>query len=260
MNLRTLVQVLAGTALGLSGVSGHAWGFEAHRMIASLAEQQLTPQAQKEIQRLLALEPGATLASISTWADENRSRQTAAWHYVNLPQGDCNYVKARDCAAGACVVEALTAQAAILKSGAPDAERLTALKYVVHLAGDVHQPLHAGYSSDKGGNTYQVQAFCKGTNLHALWDSRLINNWPGGSAALTADLASSQSGPATGAAPDAAKWAEESCKIVAAPGFYPNGHIVGAEYLASHGQALRAQLAAAARRLAAVLNSSSAGR
>ena len=256
MNLRTVVKAFAVTALGLSGVSGHAWGFEAHRMIANLAEQQLTPQALKEIQRLLALEPGATLASISTWADENRSRQTAAWHYVNLPQGDCNYVKARDCPDGACVVEALNAQAAILKSNAPDAERLTALKYVVHLAGVVHQPLHAGYASDKGGNTYQVQAFGKGTNLHALWDSGLVNNWPGGPAALKGDFAASQSGPAPDAAPNAAKWAEESCRVVAAPGFYPDGHVVGAEYLASHSQALKAQLAAAARRLAAVLNSS----
>lgn len=167
MNLRTVVKVLAIPALAVSGATSHAWGFEAHRLIASLAEQQLTPQAQKEIQRLLALEPGATLASISTWADENKSRRTAAWHYVNLPHGDCNYVKARDCPDGACVVEALTAQSAVLKSNAPDAERLTALKYVVHLVGDVHQPLHAGYASDKGGSTYQVQAFGKGKNLHA---------------------------------------------------------------------------------------------
>ena len=194
------------------------------------------------------------MASIATWADENRSRQPAAWHYVNLPQGDCNYVKARDCPDGACVVEAISAQAAILKSNAPDAERLTALKYVVHLVGDVHQPLHAGYASDKGGNTYQVQAFGKGTNLHALWDSGLVNNWTGGPMVLKAELAASLSGKAMGAEPDAADWAEESCKIVAGPGFYPDGHVVGAEYAAAHGQALKARLAAAAQRLAAVLN------
>ena len=131
--------------------------------------------------------------------DENRSRQTAAWHYVNLPQGDCDYVKARDCRDGAWVVEALTAQASILKSNAPDAERPTALKYVVHLVGDVHQPLHAGYASDKGGNTYQVQAFDEGMNLHALWDSGLLNNCSGGPAAFKGDLAANLSGRAAGA-------------------------------------------------------------
>jgi len=98
-------------------------------------------------------------------------------------------------------------------------------------------------------------SFGKGTNLHALWDSGLVRNWPGGPAALKGDLAASPSGPAVGAAPDAAKWAEESCSIVEAPGFYPDGHIVGTDYLASHGPALKAQLANSARRLAAVLNS-----
>lgn len=235
-------------------------------MIASLAEQHLTPQAQKEVQRLLALEQGTTLSSLATWADENRSRQTAAWHYVNLPQGqghgDCNYVKARDCPDGNCVVEALTAQVGILKSNAPDAQRLTALKYVVHLVADVHQPLHAGYASDKGGNTYQVQAFGKdagkGTNLHALWDSGLINNWSGGPAVLRANLeaalAGRLSGPPVAAEPDAAKWAEESCEIVAAKGFYPDGHVAGTEYLVEHSKALIARLASAAQRQAEVLN------
>ncbi|MBC7379583.1 MAG: S1/P1 nuclease [Burkholderiaceae bacterium] len=257
MNLKTetAVKALAVTVLAISGAAVYAWGFEAHRMVASLAEQQLTPQAQKDVQRLLAMEPGATLASIATWADENRSRQTAAWHYVNLPQGDCNYVKARDCQNGACMVEAIIAQVAVPKSNAPDAERLTALKYVVHLVGDVHQPLHAGYASDKGGNTYQVQAFGKGTNLHAIWDSGLVNNWGGGPVGLKAELAASLSGPAVGAAPKASQWAEESCKIVAGPGFYPEWHVAGAEYLTFHAQILKSQLANAARRLAAVLNS-----
>ena len=56
----------------------------------------------------------------------------------------------------------------ILASNAPEEKRLTALKYVVHLVADVHQPLHAGYGEDRGGNTYQLQAFMRGSNLHAL--------------------------------------------------------------------------------------------
>ncbi|PTT92483.1 endonuclease, partial [Pelomonas sp. HMWF004] len=134
----------------------HAWGAEGHRLIAELAQDQLTPAARAQVARILEQEPGATMASISTWADEVRSRETAAWHYVNPPEGSCSYEPARDCPGGDCVVEAINAQAAILKSKAPDAVRLSALKWVVHLVGDVHQPLHAGFKGDKGGNLYQV--------------------------------------------------------------------------------------------------------
>lgn len=126
------------------------------------------------------------MASVSTWADEVRSRETAAWHYVNPPDGSCSYEPARDCPGGNCVVEAINGQVAILKSRASDAERLVALKWVVHLVGDVHQPLHAGFKGDKGGNRYQVQAFGRGMNLHSLWDGGLIRNRVGGTDALPA--------------------------------------------------------------------------
>jgi len=156
-----------------------AWGADGHRLVAEEAEAHLSAASRAEVDRLLKLEPGATLRSISTWPDEVRSPGTASWHYVNFPRdGNCTYVASRDCSNGACVVGAIEAQAAILSSNAPDAERLTALKYVVHFVGDVHQPLHAGYADDKGGNTYQVQFGGRGTNLHSVWDSGLIRSWP----------------------------------------------------------------------------------
>ena len=122
-------------------------------MIAAEAQQLLTPAARAEVDRLLALEPGATLASISTWADETRSPGTASWHYVNFPRdAGCAYEAPRDCPGDACVVGAIARQEAVLTSTAADAEKLVALKYLVHFVGDVHQPLHAGYADDKGGN------------------------------------------------------------------------------------------------------------
>lgn len=62
----------------------------------------------------------------------------------------------------------------MLGSAAPDEQRLNALKYLVHFVADVHQPLQAGYQDDCGGNQYQLQAFMRGSNLHAVWDSGLI--------------------------------------------------------------------------------------
>jgi len=145
-----------------------AWGTQGHQVIALIAEQQLTPKATELVRKLLALEPGATLASISTWADEHRNPATAPWHHINFPQNSCTYDAACDCPDGNCVVAAIDKQLDVLASNAPEEKRLTALKYVVHLVADVHQPLHAGYGEDRGGNTYQLQAFMRGSNLHAL--------------------------------------------------------------------------------------------
>ena len=97
-----------------------------------------------------------------------------------------------------------------------DDKRLNALKYVVHLVADVHQPLHAGYADDRGGNRHQLQAFGRGTNVHALWDSGLIENM----GLTTAKLATKLTG-ASAIDLDMARAAEESCRIVGTDGFYP---------------------------------------
>ena len=232
-----------------------AWGADGHRLVAEESQQLLSPAARAEVDKLLALEPGATLASISTWADETRSRETASWHYVNFPRdSDCTYEAPRVCPGGACVVAAIEHQEAVLASKAPDAERLVALKYVVHFVGDVHQPLHAGYADDKGGNAFQVRFDGRGTNLHAVWDSGLIQTWPGGPDALRAAVSSKLTKDAAASTP--AQWAQESCRIVGAPGFYPRGHVLGDEYAAQMDPVAVDRLAAAASRLAQVLNAS----
>jgi hypothetical protein len=123
---------------------------------------------------------------------------------------------------------------------------------VVHFVGDIHQPLHAGYSDDKGGNSFQVQAFERGTNLHALWDSGLIRNWHGGLQALQVEVMAK----AADAGGNAQSWAEESCRIVDTPGFYPPTRKIEAEYAQQWNEVVRSQLSMAGRRLAAVLNAS----
>ena len=90
--------------------AAHAWGTQGHQVIASLAQAQLTAKAKTEIDKLLALEPGETLASISIWADEHRNPTTAAWHYINFPKSSCTYEAARDCPDGNCVVALMATQ------------------------------------------------------------------------------------------------------------------------------------------------------
>lgn len=250
-----LISLTATLLVALTGSSTvHAWGADGHRLNAELAHSQLTPAAQSAITRLLAAEPGSTLTSVSTWADEVRSPSTAAWHYVNPSPGDCSYDRSRDCDDDQCVVEALNRQVAVLKSRAPDAERLTALKWVIHLVGDLHQPLHAGFRGDKGGNLSQVQAFGRGTNLHSLWDGGLIRNRLGGLDALRASATTV--GVATPLPPEASAWATESCKVVLSSGFYPDGRFIEQSYIDRWDAVLVARLKSAAYRLAATLNDS----
>lgn len=243
-------RALLSAVIALVGPVAHAWGTQGHHVIANLAYAQLTAKAKTEVDRLLAIEPSATLASISTWADETRNKTTAPWHYVNFPRNTCTYDAARDCPDGQCVVGAIDKQLAILASNAPVEKRLTALKYVVHLVADVHQPLHAGYADDRGGNTYQVQAFGRGTNLHALWDSGLIENMGLDTGAMTARLLAT-------AAPagdfDAARVAEESCRIVGTAGLYP-GRKVGVDYVVRFTPVMEQRLRLAGSKLAGILS------
>ena len=246
------MRALTALLLALLTATAYAWGTQGHQVIALLAEQQLTPKAKEQVQVLLALESGATLASISTWADEHRNPTTAAWHYINFPKSSCTYDADRDCPDGNCVVEAINRQMDVLASRATNEKRLAALKYVVHLVADVHQPLHAGYGEDRGGNTYQLQAFVRGSNLHALWDTGLIKNLDMTNETLVAKLGLVPS-LANVVQLGAAGIAEESCKIVGTPGFYPDRK-VGADYIERFTPVMEQRLAAAANRLAAMLN------
>ena len=250
------VSILLAAALASQSVSAFAWGRQGHIVIASVAQRALTPAAKRRVEALLALEPGATLASIANWADTQRDRDTGRWHYLNLPRdADCQYVAARDCPDGQCVLGAIQAQADRLGSTAPDLDRLEALKYLVHFVGDVHQPLHVGYADDKGGNIYQVQAFGKGSNLHALWDTGLLRAIEPDAEVLTGQLLIGITAARVAAEPFApAAWARESCAVVAQAGFYPPTHRLPDDYLQTYEPVVRQRLQAAGLRLAATLN------
>lgn len=252
----TYLAVVLSLVLGPS--AAYAWGSQGHQVIAGLAMAQLTPKAKAEVNRLLALDPGETLMTISTWADEHKNPATARWHYVNFPRDSCTFEAARDCPDSQCLTAAIERQTAVMVSTAPDEKRLNALKYLVHLVGDVYQPLHAGYLDDKGGNKYQLQAFKKGSNLHALWDSALIKNMKEDVEAMTARLLKRKA-PFSAQKWSAVHAAEQSCEIVGVDGFYPERR-VGQDYLDRFMPVLEQQLAAAGTALASVLNQIDSGR
>jgi hypothetical protein len=150
------------------------WGPLGHRVVAEVAMARISPGVTDETRRLLG---GQTIADVASWADDVRRDQpnTAPWHYVNIEITDSAYVPARDCRENNCIVAALETQIAVLSDHSrSDADRATALRWVVHLVADIHQPLHAGERGDRGGNDIKVTFNGKRTTLHALWDSGLL--------------------------------------------------------------------------------------
>ena len=254
------------TALVLACIAlpGFAWGAMGHRLVARLAEAELTPAARAEISRLLAGEADPSLPGIATWADDLRDtdpasyRRTGRWHFVNIAENGCHYDAARDCPGGDCVVEAIRRQAGILADRRQPLEaRRDALKFVVHFIGDVHQPLHAGYARDRGGNDTQVNDAGFGTNLHALWDSRLLFRQHLSDEAYATRLrAMPLVVPLARHAlpPDAAGWAEASCAIMSQPDFYPAKPALQDDYFIRWTPTAEAQLRRAGTRLAQLLN------
>lgn len=162
------------------------------------------------------------------------------------------YDRERDCPEGKCVVGAIEKPTGILQFSTSDEHRLQVLKYLVHLVGDVYQPLHAGYQDEKGGNKYQLQAFGHGSNLHALWDTAFIKNLQEDTDSLSQRLLPNKQ-PSTFNFWSSAKAAEASCRLVATDGFYPDRR-VDKDYIQTYTPVVESQLSMAGTGLAAFLN------
>ena len=164
----------------------HAWGQEGHSIVAEIAQRRLDQDTLKKIKTLLGGE--ISLASIASWADDYRAahEETANWHFVDIPYGRFTYDPSVDCKPdpkqGDCAINAIMrAREALGDCWRPRAERLEALKFLVHFVGDVHQPLHAAdrvdprtRKADQGGNLVEVTFFGEKNNLHWVWDTGLI--------------------------------------------------------------------------------------
>jgi len=248
--------------------AAQAWGPLGHSIVAALAQRHLSPAAGTEVERLLAADHTTQLADVASWPDQIQDdpaqaklwQQTRKLHYINFRGGpSCDYVPPRDCRDGECIVAGLQHYVEILgDKSQSDAARLAALKFVVHFAGDIHQPLHAGYRDDLGGNKYQVQFDGKGSNLHRVWDSGMLKtrglDWQAYTAKLDAEGPAQLPPPIAPLDDPYAQWAEESCRLTAAPGFYPDGHKLGQAYVDAELPLAENQLRIAGRRLAEVLN------
>lgn len=204
---RKLVPLALATMLLASAPLAWGWGCTGHEVVALVALAKLQPQVATEVQALLALQQHGysgrfcsdlslpPIAYFATWADDHRAIDptTAPWHFWDIP------LKLKTASAGefcdqGCVVQALQQQIAVLGDKTkPDADRSTALLYIIHFVGDLHQPLHAEDNNDRGGNCVPAGFLAGNTseqkdptthqpngnytpNLHAIWDTQLVEN------------------------------------------------------------------------------------
>ena len=150
------------------------WAKTGHRATGAIAQKYLTKTADRKVRELL---DGHSLAFVSNYADEIKSDKAywkySAWHYVNFPFG-AKYETSPKSERGD-IIMAIDSCVTVLKNPkSTRADKVFYLKLLVHFIGDLHQPLHIGLADDKGGNTFQVRWFDKGTNLHHVWDEDLI--------------------------------------------------------------------------------------
>jgi len=155
-----------------------AWGKTGHRVIGDIAARLVRPHTRAAIRRILGPEG---IAEASTWPDFERSNPDPFWqkeagpyHYVTVPTGK-TYVDAGAPPEGDAVTALTTFAATVRDPAASRAAKALALRFIIHIVGDLHQPLHAGNGTDKGGTDAKVSFNREPTNLHAMWDSGLID-------------------------------------------------------------------------------------
>jgi hypothetical protein len=167
---------IAALAVVLVPTPAFAWGKTGHRVVAAIADSQLSGLARAHVEQILG--PGESLDEAANWPDEMRSapgdfwQKTATpWHYVTL-----NGIVYDHAPSEGDALEALNRFSKTLQDPAASREdKQLALRFVVHLVGDLHQPLHNGKCCDKGGNDVKVTWFGKPTNLHVVWDSQIVD-------------------------------------------------------------------------------------
>ena len=256
-------RILLAVFLILVPLPALAWGAQGHEIVATIALQELSSQTKAQVARLLG--SPAMLIHEANWADEirDRRRDTGPWHYVDIPLGAPGYLAMRDCPRGDCVVAQIAAAQRVLTNPRQSpAARADALRFLIHLVADIHQPLHAVDNDDRGGN--QVRIYLRGdrTNLHQLWDTRVVEALGFDSGKVAQDIRRSLSPPQRKSwqAGSAAAWATES-HIVARDQVYPalqgrRSLRLPPTYVRDKMPVTRQQLAKAGVRLAWLLNTS----
>jgi hypothetical protein len=153
------------------------WSATGHRVVGKIADTYLKGRAKREIRNLLKRK---SLAFVSTYADEIKSdrryNEFYTWHYINMPL-ESNYEDSDKNPKGDLVTGINYCKKIIQDKNSNDDDKAFYLKLLIHLIGDLHQPMHIGLAEDKGGNDFKLQWFYEDTNLHSVWDRKMIDSF-----------------------------------------------------------------------------------
>ncbi|MBF0500627.1 MAG: S1/P1 nuclease [Candidatus Riflebacteria bacterium] len=244
------------------GFPAAAWNAKGHRLVAGIAESLLRPEVRNEVQSILATE---TFVGVAKWADDIRPSRpfTAPYHYVDVPSASFKSIHhairtGRPREREGTLPDALEhfGKALADTSRSLD-ERQEALKFFIHLMGDLHQPMHCSPPGDSGGNELQVTLKGQVKNLHRVWDTDLIAALGGSEKRLLTELSGEAAkldavSLASGTFLD---WARESGDLAVKYAYsFPEDGVLSQEYMAVNAPIVRVQLEKAGVRLAAFLN------
>jgi hypothetical protein len=240
--------------------TGQGWGTEGHAATGILAMTRLHPAALEEITHLLGSVDGESMLEACNWPDVVRETDEWDWsapqHYINLPPGVPVYSRSRDCPDQMCATEAIKKYAVVLGNKQLDLQqRRQSFAWLCHLTGDLHQPLHAGYASDRGGNNYEITVAGERSDLHTYWDHILINDRTGDWQTLV-KLLKIQFNPETADKWDplmVERWTEESHALVDEM-VYPSEKEITDLYAQNSWELIQQRIVTAASRLALIIN------
>lgn len=225
MTLRAFAALLLASILALP-VPAQAWGFYAHGVTAEIAMANSSPEVRAKVRALMANDaalgtpecPIDSIEELATWADCVRRTRwrwgyTASWHYRTTPICEA-YEPWKNCSGGNCVTAQIERSHRILADESlPAHVRLEALAFMVHFAGDIHQPLHSGDKDDRGGNGREASyGIVPGMNLHWIWDGALAERAiTSGEPPVVRRYASAERAELGGGSP--ADWGRESWEV-----------------------------------------------
>ena len=264
MKIRSINRSLVTTAIVgmLLCTSTHAiaWSKDGHSAIGVLAMKQLQADAYTKLESVIGSLDDQAMIEACNWPDDVRETEEWDWsapqHYINIPRGKTQYSKPRDCADGLCATEAVKTYAAQLFDEQLDKEkRRQAFAWLCHVTGDLHQPLHAGFADDRGGNNYDVIFNGEEMNLHSFWDFELVNEHAGGWHALVNLLSSTPTTPADSnwSAEMVDQWTADSHQL-ATDYAYPTHRVIGQPFALRSWVLAQQQVGLAASRLALIIN------
>lgn len=250
-----MVRFFLAMLLFFSASSSLAFNFQNHRVICQMAYEQLSPNVQIKVDRLIAQSPFNSFANACPWPDQIRKqpqyKHTKAWHYVNVPRTS-KRVSPRDCPSTGCVLSAVSLmQQRIQKNRHSDWQSLL---FLSHFVGDLHQPLHVSFADDWGGNGTKITFRKKSTNMHAIWDGAILKreNWSAQSERLLQSISTQQQRQWRQGG--ISSWATESLAITHdAYRLLPASNKVGDKYIEFFRPRLEQQLQKASVRLAFLL-------